>query len=209
MKNSINAFLVSLSLHMLIGFTIFMLIWNYLPELKSDKNQATTINEKTEVIGSNKEIRVSVNLKTINFVEKKKTPIKPKKNTKKQVIKLPKLNPSNAIKASYGDTFDTLTRREQQYIIDNWKDINELNELFSPKISKEDAKKIKEGDFETVVFYLNKDLSISDMYFEENNNSVLTESIGRSILESVKYYKPPRTKTLMKIKVNITKRGKK
>lgn len=209
MKNSINAFLVSLSLHMLIGFTIFMLIWNYLPDLKSDKNQATAINAIEETSGSNKEIRVSVNLKTINFVEKKKTLIKPKKNTKKQVIKLPKLNPSNAIKASYGDTFDTLTRREQQYIIDNWKDINELNELFSPKISKEDATKIKEGDFETVVFYLNKDLTITDMHFEENNNSVLTESIGRSIIESVKYYKPPRTKTLMKIRVDIRKKVKK
>lgn len=202
MQIKINSLLVSLAIHFLLVFVIFTIVDNIFPEIDKKSEERHSINLKNIFTEGNIENKIIVK-KNLNENKKyivKKINSKFKKNKK---YTLEKLKPTSRIRASYGDTFDKLSRREQQYLLDNWSEINELNELFSPKIQKEDQNTLKIGDHETVIFYLNTDGTISDIVFTENNNTHLTEAIGKSIIQSYKYYKKPRVKTLMKIRVDI------
>lgn len=209
MQNKVNSLLISIAIHFLMAFIVFTIVDNIFPEINI-KNEEKRYSINLNNINLTENIKSQNKSKKVIFIneeKKKKEKILKDKNKSKQTknnkYSLEKLKPTARIKASYGDTFEKLTRREQQYILDNWSEINELNELFSPKILPEDKDKFKVGDHETVIFYLNTDGTISDISFVENNNSDFKEAIGKSIIQSYKYFKRPRVKTLMKIRVDI------
>lgn len=218
--NIFNSFFWAIAIHAIITLIVFELFFNRKTEFKP-------------MVFTSSEHRQSINLKNLTFVHKEKNikkniPINTKKiltNTvKKEVVKTQqdlnltqkneikkidqqknvKVFPNKGIEKSYGEVFFTLSPEEQEYIVKNWSDNNFLNLLITQKVSRKyDLNKVKVGEQNIVIFYLNPDGSISDLHFEnQNSSSEFMAIVAESVLHSAKLYKPASVPTLMRINVN-------
>jgi hypothetical protein len=216
--NFFSSFLLSFSLHALLGTIILYVIIFYKdPDFKPTIINKIKISLKSYKDSEKKYVEMKNAKKILNLNISKKKKLEDKtveqddeNSSLKQIEQKDKkefIYPNSGIKRSYGEDFFNLSPEEQIYIAKTWKRNNEINEIMSMQEAKDHNNSLLSiNDFGTVIFYLNPDGTATDItLLNETNNTIFAETVKNTIYKSSKYYERPKTKTLMKIFINLEK----